>query len=63
MAYTFLPCDAMPCTVLVIAILSVGHMVRPTIMISLPFGSPIILVSEDITIILKFEGSHPERGR
>ena len=39
------------------------HMVRPTIMISLPCGSPIILVSGDITIIQKFEGGHPERGR
>jgi len=39
------------------------HMVRPTIMISSPYGSPIILVSEDITIIQKFEGDHPERGR
>jgi len=39
------------------------HMVRPTIMISSPYGSPIILVSEDITFIPKFEGGHPERGR
>ena len=39
------------------------HMVRPTIMISLPHGSPIILVSGDITFITKFEGGHPERGR
>ena len=59
----------MRCTVFVIVILSVRlsvrlsvtlvdcvHMVRPTIMISLPYGSPIILVSEDITFI-------PERGR
>ena len=36
------------------------HMVRPTIMISLPYGSPIILVSGDITVIPKFEGGHPE---
>ena len=54
----FLPCDAMRCTVFVIAILSVFlsvrpsvtlvhclHMVWPTIMISSPYGSPIILVS------------------
>ena len=27
------------------------------------YGSPIILVSGDITIIPKFEGGHPERGR
>jgi len=39
------------------------HMVRPTIMISSPYGSPIILVSGDITCIPKFEGGHPERGR
>ena len=39
------------------------HMVRPTIMISLPQGSPIILVSGDITFIPKFEGGHPEGGR
>ena len=39
------------------------HMVRPTIMISTPYGSPIILVSGDITFIPKFEGGHPERGR
>ena len=39
------------------------HMVRPTIMISSPQGSIIILVSGDITIIPKFEGGHPERGR
>ena len=39
------------------------HMVRPTIMISSPQGSPIILVSGDITTIPKFEGGHPEGGR
>ena len=39
------------------------HTVRPTIMISSPYGSPIILVSGDILLIPKFEGSHPERGR
>ena len=32
-------------------------------MIFSPYSSPIILVSEDITIIPKFEGGHPERGR
>ena len=55
----FLPCDAMRCTVFGIVILSVRpsvslshswivgvHMVRPTIMISSPYGNPIILVSE-----------------
>ena len=38
------------------------HMVRPTITISSPYGSPIILVSGDITFIPKFEGGHSERG-
>ena len=38
-------------------------MVQPTIMISSPYGSPIILVSGDIKFIPKFEGDHPERGR
>jgi len=39
------------------------HMVRPTIMISSPYGSPIILVTGDITFIPKFEGGHPAPGR
>ena len=39
------------------------HMVRPTTLISSPYGNPIILVSGDITLIPKFEGDHPERGR
>jgi len=39
------------------------HMVQPTIMISSPHGSPMILVFGDITIIPKFEGGHRERGR
>jgi len=39
------------------------HMVWPTIMISSPYGSSIILVSGDIMIIPKFEGGHPERVR
>jgi len=39
------------------------HMVRPTVMISSPYGSPIILVSGDITFTPKVEGGHPERGR
>jgi len=39
------------------------HMVRPTIMISSPYGSHIILVSGDITFILKFEEGHPASGR
>jgi len=39
------------------------HTVRPTIMISSPYSSPIILVSGDITFIPKFEGGHPERWR
>jgi len=69
----FLPCDAMRGTVFAIIILSVClshswtvdcvHMVRPTIMISSPYGSSIILVSGDIKLIPKFEGGHPKRGR
>ena len=68
----FLPCDAMRCTVFAIVILSVRlsvtlvdcvHMVRPTIMISSPYDSPIILISGDIKFIPKFEGDHPEQGR
>ena len=39
------------------------HVVRPTITIPSPYGSPIILVSGDITFIPKFEGGYPERGR
>ena len=39
------------------------HMAQPTIMISSPYGSPIILVYGDIKFIPKFEGGHPERGR
>jgi len=39
------------------------RMVQPTIMIFSPYGSPIILVSGDITFIPKFEWGHPERGR
>ena len=74
--YRFLPCDALRCTVFVIVILSVCpsvrpsvtlvdcvHMVRPTIMISSPYGSTVILVSGDIKFIPKFEWDHPERGR
>ena len=39
------------------------HKVRPTIIISSPYGSSMILVSEDITSIPKLDGGHPERGR
>jgi len=62
----------MHCTVFAIVILSVClsvtlvdcvHMVQPTIMISSPYGSPIILVSEDIKLIPKIEGDHPQRLR
>jgi len=74
----FLPCNAVLCMVLVIVILSVRlsvhlsdchtrglcpHMVRPTTMISSPYGSPIILVSGDITFIPKFEGGRSPRAR
>jgi len=72
LTFRFLPCDAMRCTVFVIVIRSVClsvtlvdcvHMVRPTIMISPPYGRPIILVSRDIKLIPKFEGDYPERRR
>jgi len=75
-AFVFLPCDALRCTVFVIVILSVRpsvcpsvtlvdcvHTVQPTIMISSPYGSPIILVPGVIKFIPKFDGDHPERGR
>ena len=74
--FVLLPCDALRCTVFRIVILSVRlsvrlsvtlvdcvHMVRPTVMISPPYGIPIILVSGDVTFIPKFEGGHPQRGR
>jgi len=38
-------------------------MVRPTITISSPYGSPMILVFRDIRFIQKFKGGHPEWGR
>jgi len=38
------------------------HMVRPTIMVSSPYGSLIILVSADITLIPKLEGVTPSEG-
>ena len=59
-------------TVFVIVMLSVRpsvtlmhcvHMVRHTIMISSLYGSPIILVSGDITLIPKFEGGQSPRAR
>ena len=52
-----------PSVCLSVTLVDCVHMVRPTIMISAPQGSPIILVSGDITIIPKCEGGHPERGR
>ena len=69
----FLPCDAIhgicdrnsvcPSDRPSVTLVDCVHMVWPTIMISSPYGSPIILVSGDITFIPKFEGDHPERGR
>ena len=60
-----LPCDALRCTVFLIVILSVRLSVRLSVCHTrgLWYGSPIILVSGDITFIPKFEGGHPERGR
>jgi len=52
-----------PYVCLSITLVDCVHMVQPTIMISSPYGSPIILVSGDITFIRKIEGGHSERGR
>ena len=67
-----LPRDTTCCAVLVILILSVSpsvcpsvtlvdcvQMVRPTIMVPSPYGSPIILVFTDVKCIPKFEGVTP----
>ena len=68
----FLPCDGRYAlhglnyrnsVCLSVTLVDYLHMVRSTIMISSPYGSPIILVSGDIMFIPKFEGDHPERGR
>jgi len=68
---SFLPRDAMRCAVFAICpsvrmpvtLVHCVHMFRPTITISSPYGSPIILVFRDIRFIPKFERGHPERGR
>jgi len=52
-----------PSVCLSVTLVDCVYMVRPTIMISSPYGSPIILVSGDIKFIPKFKGGHPERGR
>ena len=52
-----------PSVCLSVTLVDCVHTVRPTIMISSTYGSPIILVSGDIKFIPKFEGDHPERGR
>ena len=52
-----------PSVCLSVTLVDCVHTVRPMIMISSPYGSPIILVSGDIKLIPKFEGRHPERGR
>jgi len=52
-----------PSVCLSVTLVHCVNMVRRTIMISSPYGSPIILVSGDITFIPKFEGGHSERGR
>jgi len=59
-------CDCLsvcPSVRLLVTLVDCVHTVRPTIMISSPYGSPIIVVSGDIKFIPKFEGGHPERGR
>ena len=48
-----------PSVCLSVTLVDCVHTVRHTIMISSPQGSDIILVSEDITIIPKFERGHP----
>jgi len=52
-----------PSVCLSVTLVHCVHMVQPTITIFSPYGSHIILVSEDIKFIPKFEGDHPERGR
>jgi len=52
-----------PSVCLSVTLVDCVHMVQPTIIVSSPYGSPIILVSADITFIPKFEEGHPERGR
>ena len=66
MLNTFLPRDGMRCAVLVILILSVrlSHSwtvsTWPTITISSPYGSPMIVVFfRDIRFIPRFEGVTP----
>ena len=51
-----------PSVCLSVTLVHCVHMVRPTIMISSPYGSPIILVSGDITFIPKLEGVTPSEG-
>jgi len=38
------------------------HMVRPTIMVSSPYGSSVVLVHRDIRFIPKFEEITPSEG-
>ena len=49
-----------PSICLPVSLVDCVHSVRPTIMISSPCGSPIILVSADIRFIPKFEGGHSD---
>ena len=51
-----------PSVCLSVTLMECVHMVRPTIMISSPCDSPIILVSDDIMFLPKFEGGHPSEG-
>ena len=51
-----------PSVCLSVTLVHCVNTVRPTIMISSPYGSPIILVSGDITFIPKFEKGHPSEG-
>jgi len=52
-----------PSVRLYVTLVDCVHMVRPAIVISSLYGSIIILVSDDITIIPKFERGHPEPRR
>jgi len=52
-----------PSVSLTVTLVDCVHIVQPPIMVSSPYGSAIILVSDDITFIPKFEDGHPERGR
>jgi len=51
-----------PSVCLSVTLVDCVHMVRPTIMVSAPYGGPMILVSGGITLIPKFDGVTPSDG-